>query len=232
MLFSSFFMTMKKRNINPIGPLVIDFIKEHASSLNNYLLKRNRIRSSLPRISQMILTSISALDLFFIEMIVSITGWWIMTLFAYWKRMLVIHHGLMFQLSKGNCATRTTTKNMTLPEWDIEQERYWQDSTVNSVLEYTVSFYAFVKERTLLQEVRVSVLLNGTLNKKKISTSLNSKFRFGIYHLLKKNFKITQLFKSYWTRCLKKIFKMFPLSTMLSCFFARRIVTQLFDEIF
>ncbi len=34
------FMLMKKRDINPIGPLVIDFIKEHASSLYDYLLKR------------------------------------------------------------------------------------------------------------------------------------------------------------------------------------------------
>ena len=31
---------MKKRDINPIGPLVIDFIKEHASSLYDYLLKK------------------------------------------------------------------------------------------------------------------------------------------------------------------------------------------------
>ncbi len=34
------FMLMKKRDINPIGPLVIDYIKEHASSLYEYLLKK------------------------------------------------------------------------------------------------------------------------------------------------------------------------------------------------
>ncbi len=33
-------MTMKKHDINPIGPLVIDFIKEHASFLYDYLLKK------------------------------------------------------------------------------------------------------------------------------------------------------------------------------------------------
>ena len=38
-------------------------------------------------------------------------------------------------------------QNMTLPEWDIEQERYWQVSTVNSVLEYIVYSYAFVEEK-------------------------------------------------------------------------------------
>ncbi len=35
------FSLMKKRDINPIGPLVIDYIKEHASSLYEYLLKKN-----------------------------------------------------------------------------------------------------------------------------------------------------------------------------------------------
>ena len=37
-------------------------------------------------------------------------------------------------------------QNMTLPEWDIEQERYWQVSIVNSILEYIVYFNVFVKE--------------------------------------------------------------------------------------
>ena len=31
---------MKKCDINPIGPLVIDYTKEHASSLYEYLLKK------------------------------------------------------------------------------------------------------------------------------------------------------------------------------------------------
>jgi hypothetical protein len=34
------FMSMKKHNINPIGPLVFDHLKEHASSLYEYLLKK------------------------------------------------------------------------------------------------------------------------------------------------------------------------------------------------
>ena len=35
---------------------------------------------------------------------------------------------------------------MTLPEWDIEQERYSQVATVNSVLEYIVYSCALVEE--------------------------------------------------------------------------------------
>ena len=36
---------------------------------------------------------------------------------------------------------------MTLPEWDIEQERYWQVATVNSILEYIVYSCALVEEK-------------------------------------------------------------------------------------
>ncbi len=34
------FMSMKKREINPIGPFVIEYLKEHASSLYESLLKK------------------------------------------------------------------------------------------------------------------------------------------------------------------------------------------------
>ena len=34
------FMTMKKCENNPIGPLVIEYLKDHASSLYEYLLRR------------------------------------------------------------------------------------------------------------------------------------------------------------------------------------------------
>ena len=36
---------------------------------------------------------------------------------------------------------------MTLPEWDIEQEIYWQVATVNSILEYIVYSCALVEEK-------------------------------------------------------------------------------------
>ncbi len=38
-------------------------------------------------------------------------------------------------------------QNMTLSEWDIEQERYWQVTTVNSILEYIVYSCALVEEK-------------------------------------------------------------------------------------
>jgi hypothetical protein len=82
-LFKFLFMTMKKHEINPIGPLVLEYLKDHASALYEYLLKKKRMRSWSLKTSRMILTSISVLDLFSIGMIALITGWWITTLFAY-----------------------------------------------------------------------------------------------------------------------------------------------------
>jgi hypothetical protein len=34
-----FFMVVKKQNINPIGPLVLDYLKESLSGLYKYLMK-------------------------------------------------------------------------------------------------------------------------------------------------------------------------------------------------
>jgi hypothetical protein len=34
------FMSMMKRKINPIGPLVLEYLKDHASALYEYLLKK------------------------------------------------------------------------------------------------------------------------------------------------------------------------------------------------
>jgi hypothetical protein len=77
------FMLMKKRDINPVGPLIVDYLKEHSSSLYDYLLKKKQQSAGCQKKSQRILTSIFVLVLYFIGMIVSITGWWIMTLSTY-----------------------------------------------------------------------------------------------------------------------------------------------------
>jgi hypothetical protein len=36
------FMSMKKQKINPIRPLVLEYLKDHASALYEYLLKKNK----------------------------------------------------------------------------------------------------------------------------------------------------------------------------------------------
>jgi hypothetical protein len=42
-------MLMKKRGINPIGPFVIEYLKEHALSLYEYLLKKNPNEELVPK---------------------------------------------------------------------------------------------------------------------------------------------------------------------------------------
>ena len=77
------FMSMKKRDINPIGPLVIDYIKEHVLSLYEYILKK---KPNEELVAEDITDDIDKhfrAGFVLIGMIVSITGWWIMTLFTY-----------------------------------------------------------------------------------------------------------------------------------------------------
>ena len=104
------FMSMKKRDNNPVGPLIVDYLKEHSSSLYDYLLKKTTTKRRSQKKLQRILTSISVRASYFIGMIVSITGWWIMTLSAYWKSILDIHPGLMSQNCKGVFVTRSMTR--------------------------------------------------------------------------------------------------------------------------
>jgi hypothetical protein len=86
----------------------------------------------------MILTSISVLDLFSIWMIALITGWWITTLFAYWKGMLDIRHGLMCQQNKGSFVTETTTKMWHFLNGILSRKDTKNVMTRYSVLEYLV----------------------------------------------------------------------------------------------
>ncbi len=74
---------MKKQEINPIRPLVIEYLKEHASSLYDYLLKKKPNEELVAEDITDDIDKLSVLDLCFIGMIVLITGWWIMTLSAY-----------------------------------------------------------------------------------------------------------------------------------------------------
>ncbi len=96
---------MKKREINPIGPFVIEYLIEHASCLYEYLLKKKPNEELVAKDLTVISTSISMPDLFFIGMIVLITGWWIMTFSCIEMVCWIFIMGLMCQQNKGNFVT-------------------------------------------------------------------------------------------------------------------------------
>jgi hypothetical protein len=77
------FMLMKKCEINPIGPLVLEYLKDDALTLYEYLLKKKPNEELVAKDLADDIDKHSVLDLFSIGMIVSITGWWIRPLSAY-----------------------------------------------------------------------------------------------------------------------------------------------------
>jgi hypothetical protein len=113
------FMSMKKRDINPIGPLVIDFIKEHASSLYDYLLKKKPneelvaedITDDIDKhfCAGFVLHWDDRLNHWIIRILKSYVG------YSSWTDVPTKQRELCY---------KNYNQNMTLPEWDIEQERY------------------------------------------------------------------------------------------------------------
>ena len=119
-----FFKTMKKRQNNPIGPLVVEFLKEHASSLYDYLLKR---KPNEEMIAEVITDDIDKhfrvgfvthwddylnhwmVDYDIIRVLKDYLG------YSSWTDVPTKQKGLCY---------KNYNQNATLPEWDIDQERY------------------------------------------------------------------------------------------------------------
>lgn len=119
-----FFKTMKKRDINPIGPLVVEFLKDHASSLYEYLLKKKPNEELLAE------DITDDIDKHFNAGFV--THW--DDYLNHWMvdydiiRILKDHVGYSSwtdvpSKQRGLCY-KNYNHNVTLPKWDIDQERY------------------------------------------------------------------------------------------------------------
>ena len=119
-----FFKTMKKREINPIGPLVVEFLKDHASSLYDYLLKK---KPNEELVAEDITDDIDKhfragfvthwddylnhwmVDYDIIRILKDYVG------YSSWTDVPSKQRGLCY---------KNYNQNATLPEWDIDQERY------------------------------------------------------------------------------------------------------------
>ena len=119
-----FFKTMKKRDSNPIGPLVVAFLKEHAPSLYNYLLKK---KPNEELVAENITDDIDKhfragfmthwddylnrwlVDYDIIRILKDYVG------YSSWTDVPLKQRGLCY---------KNYNQNATLPEWEIEQERY------------------------------------------------------------------------------------------------------------
>ena len=119
-----FFKTMKKREINPIGPLVVEFLKEHATSLYDYPLRK---KPNEDIVAEDITDDIDKhfrvgfvthwddylnhcmVDYDIIRILKNYLG------YSSWKDV---------PLKQKELCYKNYTQNVTLPEWNIDQERY------------------------------------------------------------------------------------------------------------
>ena len=115
---------MRKREINPIGPLVVEFLKEHASSLYSYLLEKKTNE-----------------DLVAKDITVDIDKHFCAGFVLHWDDCLnhwMVDYDIIRVLKgyvkysswaevpsnqRAHCY-KNYNQNVSLPEWDIDQERY------------------------------------------------------------------------------------------------------------
>ena len=118
------FWSMKKREINPIGSLVVEFLKEHALALYSYLVKK--------KLNE---------DLVAEEITVDIDKHFRAGFVVHWDDCLnhwMVDYDIIRVLKgfvgysswvevptkqRAHCYNNYN-KNVTLPEWNIDQERY------------------------------------------------------------------------------------------------------------
>jgi hypothetical protein len=119
------FMSMKKRENNPMGPLVVEYLKDHAWSLYEYLLRR---KSNEELVAEDITADID--KHFCAEFVVHwddyLNHWMVdYDIIRILKDDYVGYSSWTDVPSKQRALCyRNYNTNMTLPEWDTEQERY------------------------------------------------------------------------------------------------------------
>jgi hypothetical protein len=118
------FMSMKKCEINPIGPLVLEYLKEHALSLYEYFLKK-KLNEEL--VAEDLTDDIDKhFHAGFVLHWDDCLNHWMVD-----YNIILILKGYVGYSSWTDVPTkqrelcyRNYNQNVTLPEWDIEQERY------------------------------------------------------------------------------------------------------------
>jgi hypothetical protein len=118
------FMTMKKRETNPIGPLVLEYLKDHALALYEYLLKK---KPNEELVAKDLMVNIDKLFCagFVLHWDYCLNHWMVdykivcilkgYVRYSSWTDVLTKQRELCY---------RNYNQNVTFSEWDIEQERY------------------------------------------------------------------------------------------------------------
>ncbi len=118
------FMSMKKHEINPIVPLVLENLKDHASALYAYLLKKKP--------NEELVTKDLTEDIdkhfragFVLHWDDYLNHWMVdYNIFCILKGYVGYSSWTSVPTKQRELCYRNYNQNVTLPEWDIEQERY------------------------------------------------------------------------------------------------------------
>jgi hypothetical protein len=92
-----FVMSMKKRDMNPIGPLLLEYLKDNTESLYNHLIKDDKNEDLVAKKITQDINQHFYKGYNYIEKIHSITGWWISTSFEFRNTPWITHPGLKYQ---------------------------------------------------------------------------------------------------------------------------------------
>jgi hypothetical protein len=118
------FMLMKKHEINPIGPLVFEYLKDHASALYEYLLKKTPDEELVAK------NLTDDIDKYFHAGFVlrwdDCLNHWVVdyNIILILKEYVGYSSWTDVPSKQRELCYRNYNQNVTLPEWDIEQERY------------------------------------------------------------------------------------------------------------
>jgi hypothetical protein len=118
------FMLMKKREINPIGPLVLEYLKDHAWVLYEYLLKKKPNKELVNK------DLTDDIDKHFRAGFVlhwdDCLNYWMVdyNIIRILKEYVGYSSWTDVPSKQRELCYRIYNQNVTLPEWNIEQERY------------------------------------------------------------------------------------------------------------
>ncbi len=118
-----FFLSMKKRQSNPVGPLVLEHLKEHVEGLYTYLM---RVNLSEDAVAKKITNDMDKhFDVFIVKWNDSLNHWMVDYNIIHISKYCVGYLSWAdVPTNQRNLCYKNCTANFKLPDWNIKQEIY------------------------------------------------------------------------------------------------------------
>jgi hypothetical protein len=118
-----FFLSMKKHQSNPVGPLVLEHLKEHVEGLYTYLMRDNL---SEDEFAKKITNDIGKhIGVFIVKWSDSLNHWMVdYNIICILKYYIGYSSWADVQINQRNLCYKSYNANFKLPDSNIDQERY------------------------------------------------------------------------------------------------------------